>query len=211
MNGKADVFELGAHYEIPHWLLIIGLIYLTLSESNDLAAVIPEAVIPEVEGISPLIHHVRGLRVMLDADLAVMYGVETHVLRESVEKDAKRFPAEFMFALTALEVDSLVPPVKPSTSYANGEFPMAFTEQGVTMLSGILGSEHAIEVNISIMRTFVQMRTWMSAHREVDAKLSELETSQGENFKAGLDPMKLPTTEESKPRHPMGFQIPGME
>ena len=159
-----------------------------------------------------LIHVIRGLRVMLEADLAVMYGVEPRVLKESVETNAKRFPAEFMFVLTAPEVDSLVPPSgKPSESYANGEFPMAFTEQGVTMLSSILGSEHAIEINLAIMRTFVQMRTWMTAHREMDVKLSELESSQDENFKAGLDPMKLPTTEESKPRHPMGFQIPSKE
>jgi hypothetical protein len=162
------------------------------------------------ESIASLIHFIRGERVMLDADLAVMYGVETRVLKQSVKRNAKRFPSDFMFVLSNREVDSLVSQsVIPSKSYAGGALPMAFTEQGVAMLSGILRSDRAIEVNITIMRTFVQMRTWMSAHRDLAAKLAELEKSNDENFQAVFDAIKLLTSEKSKPRRPIGFQTPG--
>ena len=115
------------------------------------------------ENIASHIYLIRGQKVMLDYDLAMLYGVETRALKQAAKRNAKRFPEDFMFVLTENEVNNLVSQnVIPSKSYLGGALPMVFTEQGVAMLSGILNSNRAIDVNIAIMRTFVQIRRWMS-------------------------------------------------
>jgi hypothetical protein len=118
----------------------------------------------------------RGLRVMLDKDLAHLYKVESRALRQQVKRNKMRFPEDFMFQLTEEEVDIMVSQnVTPSRKYLGGHLPYAFTEQGVAMLSGVLHSRRAVQVNIAIMRAFVKLRQIISTHKELAHKLIELE------------------------------------
>jgi len=119
---------------------------------------------------------IRNQRVILDRDLALLYGVETRVLKQAVKRNKKRFPFDFAFILNGREVDLMVSQnVIPSKSYFGGAEPFAFTEQGVAMLSSVLKSDKAIEVNILIMRAFVKLREIISTHKKVEEKLKELE------------------------------------
>ena len=114
-----------------------------------------------------------------------------------------------MFVLTLNEADNLVSQnVIPSKSYFGGALPMAFTEQGVAMLSGILNSKRAIEVNIAIMRTFVQIRKWMNAHKELAKKIEELEKKYDGNFQIVFEAIKQLIKQENEPRSKIGFQKP---
>lgn len=111
--------------------------------------------------ITNKIHFIRQQKVMLDRDLAELYGVETRVLNQAVKRNSSRFPEDFMFQLTEDEVDVLVSQnVIPSKSYFGGRAPFAFTEQGVAMLSSVLKSETAIKVNIEIIRIFTKLRNF---------------------------------------------------
>lgn len=119
---------------------------------------------------------IRNQKVILDRDLAVLYGVETRSLKQAVNRNMKRFPSDFMFILNKKEIGKMVSQnVIPSKSYLGGANPMAFTEQGVAMLSSVLKSERAIEVNILIMRAFVKLREIIYTHKKVADKLKELE------------------------------------
>lgn len=125
---------------------------------------------------------IRNQKVILDRDLAALYGVETRALKQAVRRNIKRFPEDFMFILTQKEIDRMVSQsVIPSKSYFGGANPMAFTEQGVAMLSSVLNSERAIEVNILIMRAFVKLREIISSHEKVLEKLKELEAKLKEH------------------------------
>lgn len=129
----------------------------------------------EVIQIKNLIYIVRGHRVMLDSDLAMLYGVETKMLNRAVKRNINRFPVNFMFQLTKEEWENL--------RCQNGTFkndirkylPYAFTEQGVAMLSSVLRSEKAIQINIQIMNTFVKMRQWAIENKDLANRLAELE------------------------------------
>ena len=144
---------------------------------------------------------------MLDYDLAMLYGVETRALKQAAKRNAKRFPEDFMFVLTENEVNNLVSQnVIPSKSYLGGALPMVFTEQGVAMLSGILNSDRAIDVNIVIMRTFVQIRRWMSSHKELAKKVEELEKKYDEKFRIIFEAIKLLIKQENAPRSQIGFR-----
>lgn len=144
---------------------------------------------------------------MLDYDLATLYGVETRTLKQAVKRNTKRFPDDFMFVLTNDEVQNLVSQnVIPSKSYLGGALPMAFTEQGVAMLSGVLNSEKAIEVNIAIMRTFVQIRKWMNSHKLLAKKIDTLEKKYDEKFKIVFEAIRQLIKQEKEPRDPIGFK-----
>jgi hypothetical protein len=137
---------------------------------------IKKAEIIPIERIADKIYLIRGQKVILDRDLAVLYGVETRVLKQAVRRNIKRFPRDFMFILNNKEVDLMVSQnVIPSKSYFGGALPMVFTEQGVAMLSSVLNSERAIEVNILIMRAFVKLREIISTHKKVEEKLKEID------------------------------------
>ena len=126
----------------------------------------------ELQLIQSKIYEIRGQKVMLDYDLAELYEVETRALKQAVRRNIKRFPMDFMFELTNEEVDSLVSQnVIPSKSKFGGALPMAFTEQGLAMLSGILKSDKAIDVNIAIMRAFVFIRRYALSHQDLTEKL----------------------------------------
>ena len=127
-----------------------------------------------VERIEKAILLVRGQKVMLDKDLAVLYGAETRVLNQAVRRNIKRFPLDFMFELTREEI-MRISQIVISSEIKYSRRVHAFTEQGVAMLSSVLNSERAIEVNIAIMRVFVRLREMMATHKELAFKLIELE------------------------------------
>ena len=134
-----------------------------------------EAMVP-VEAIERKIYLIRGQKVMLSTDLATLYGVEARALNQAVKRNIARFPEDFMFQLNSSEGEWLVSQnVIPHKKYLGGYLPYAFTEQGVAMLSSILKSERAVQVNIAIMRAFVKLREILSTHKELAHKLSEHE------------------------------------
>ncbi len=118
---------------------------------------------------------IRGHKVMLDKDLAVLYGVLTKVLIQAVKRNIERFPEDFMFQLTPQEVTNLKSQIVTSSWGGRRYLPYAFTEQGVAMLSSVLKSKRAIQVNIAIMRAFVRLKQVLATHKELAEKLVELE------------------------------------
>ena len=137
----------------------------------------------EIEHIKNSILEIRGLKVILDFELAKMYQVETKRLKESVRRNSRRFPVDFMFELTQDEWTNLRSQIATSSWGGKRYPPFAFTEQGIAMLSSVLNSEVAIDVNISIMRAFVMMRQWAMNHQELSEKLTALEQQYGQKFK----------------------------
>jgi len=167
----------------------------------------------------------RDQRVMLDADLAQLYGVETRVLVQAVKRNLARFPADFMFQLNAEEFAALRSQSVISNTEGRGgrrTAPYAFTEQGVAMLSTVLGSPRAIAINIEIMRTFVKVRALASSHGDLAKRLSELEDKtealamQHDTFsrntraqlKQVFDAIRELMTPPDPPKRPIGFVTP---
>ncbi len=128
-----------------------------------------------IELIASKILFIRGKKVMLDKDLAVLYGVPVKVLNQAVKRNLKRFPDDFMYQLTKEEVINLKSQFVTSSWGGARKLPYVFTQEGVAMLSGVLNSERAIKVNIQIMRAFVKLRYILSAHKQFAMKLRELE------------------------------------
>ena len=162
-----------------------------------------------VEAIASKIYMVRGQKVILDADLAVLYGVETKQLKRQVRRNNDRFPEDFMFVLTGGEYNDLR---CQSGTLERGQhakyLPMAFTEQGVAMLSGVLTSKRAIQVNIAIMRAFVRMRELLSTNKELAQRLAELEkrlTDHDENFQLVFEAIRQLLADDDKPKKKIGF------
>ena len=145
----------------------------------------------QIEKIQTKIYEIRSQNVMLDFDLAELYETETKYLKRAVKANIKRFPPDFMFELTKLEYDSLRCNFSTLETKGRGKYakylPFAFTEQGVAMLSGVLNSEKAIEVNIAIMRAFVFMRQYALTHKDLTEKLQELENKYDKQFKSVYD------------------------
>jgi hypothetical protein len=136
------------------------------------------------ERIERAILLIRGHKVMLDSDLAQLYGVTTKRLNEQVRRNLKRFPDDFVIQLTADEAESLrsqFATLKAGRGQHRKYLPLAFTEQGVAMLSSVLNSDRAIDVNIAIMRAFVRLREIISTHKDLAAKLERLERKLGEH------------------------------
>ena len=128
-----------------------------------------------IQPIQNRIYEIRGERVMLDRDLAELYEVENRALKQAVKRNLDRFPNDFMFQLTEIEVGNMVSQnVIPSKSYFGGALPYAFTEQGVSMLSSVLKSKKALQVNIAIMRTFVEVRKFAVQHNNFSQQLKQL-------------------------------------
>ncbi len=137
----------------------------------------------ELEQIKKSILEIRGKKVMLDMDLAIIYEVETRVLKQSVRRNIDRFPDDFMFELNELEMQNLVSQfVIPTLNHFGGAKPFAFTEQGIAMLSSVLKSKKAIQMNIAIMRAFVMMRQFALTYQELSEKLIELEKLHNQKF-----------------------------
>lgn len=167
-------------------------------------AVVPQTSMIEV---TDKIYSIRGQKVMLDFDLSLLYNVETRALKQAVKRNADRFPQDFMFLLTALEIENLVSQnVIPSKSRLGGAVPLAFTEQGVAMLSSVLKSKEALHVHISIIRAFVQMRQLLENNKELREKLKELENKYDEQFKVVFDAIRNIIHQKTKPRERIGFK-----
>jgi len=140
----------------------------------------------QLQKIQSKIYDIRGERVMLDFDLAELYEAETRSLNQSVKRNIKRFPKDFMFQLTKKEWETLISQFVISKTEKRGgtqKLPFAFTEQGLAMLSGILNSDKAINVNIGIMRAFVVLRQFTLTNENLAKKLKEIETKYDKQFK----------------------------
>lgn len=159
------------------------------------------------EALAGLVRWVRGERVILDADLARLYGVDTGDLNRAVKRNARRFPDDFMFVINKQEVANLICQIGISSSGWGGRRKpvMAFTEQGVAMLSSVLKSDRAADVNIAIMRTFVQLRRLMDSNRELARKIAEMEKRYDEQFGAVFQAIQQLITEEEEPKRKIGF------
>ncbi len=179
------------------------------------------------EQIALRIRHFRGEKVLLDFDLAALYGAETRVINQAVRRNADRFPADFMFQLSSEEAATLSQVVTPSVAGHNvpnssqivmssGKYrgkryrPYAFTEQGVAMLSSVLNSESAVKMNIAIMRAFVQLRRALETNRELARKFSELERridKHDTEIDAILEAIRQLMAPPEKPRREIGFHV----
>lgn len=161
------------------------------------------------ENIAVLVHAVRGEKVLLDGDLAVLYDVPTKALNQAVKRNAERFPADFMFQLTADEWAAMRSQTVTASRRNIGSPPYVFTEQGVAMLSSVLRSPRAVEVNIAIMRTFVQLRRLMDSNRDLARKIEAMERKYDEQFSVVFDAIKQliaeDETRKARPRRRIGF------
>ena len=164
------------------------------------------------ENVAQLIFFVRGEKVMLDADLAKLYGVTTKRLNEQLRRNRERFPEDFAFQLTNDELDALRSQIATSSSHGGRRYlPYAFTEQGVAMLSSVLRSARAVEVNIAIMRTFVQLRRLMDRNRDLARKIEALEKKYDEQFAAVFAAIKELIAPAASPKKQIGFHPEGMK
>jgi hypothetical protein len=165
-----------------------------------------DEVIP-AERIEPRILLVRGQKVMLDRDLAALYEVETRTLNQAVKRNIDRFPEDFMFALTRAEVLRISQIVISSPDIKFSKSVYAFTEQGVAMLSSVLRSPRAIQVNIAIMRTFARLRHMLASHADLARKLEELEKKYDQEFRVVFDALRELMRPPDLPRKQMGFGV----
>ena len=185
---------------------------------------------PQPENLAQLVFLVRGEKVLLDADLAMLYGVETGALNRAVKRNIERFPADFMLQLSLDEWEDLKCQVGISSSPASAAktkkpgtirsqivttslhggrraIPYAFTEQGIAMLSSVLRSQRAVEVNIAIMRTFVQLRRLMDSNRDLARRIEAMETRYDEQFSQVFEAIKqlIAVDKTLKAKPPIGF------
>jgi phage regulator Rha-like protein len=164
-----------------------------------------EITIPQ-ETIRQKIYLIRGEKVMIDRDLAELYGVETKALTRAVKRNTDRFPSDFMFQLNKEEAKILR---YQFGTLGFGKYskyiPYVFTEQGVAMLSGVLNSKRAIRVNIQIIRTFTMLRKILSTHKELREKIDAMEQKYDKRFRVIFDTLRLLIKEDKKPKKPIGF------
>jgi hypothetical protein len=168
-----------------------------MSEAN--SSLVPQ------QRIERCIYLFRGHKVMLDADLADLYGVETGALVRAVKRNHERFPDDLTFQLSKAEFDNLRCQIGISRSWGGRRHPpYAFTEQGVAMLSSVLRSKRAIQVNLQIMRTFVRLREYLASHEQLRGKLAHLERKYDHQFKVVFDAIRQMMAPAKKPEK-IGF------
>lgn len=197
----------------------------TKSNKNKLVAIPSERVFSKI-------FLIRGKKVMMDKDLAELYGVETKVLNQAVKRNIERFPTDFMFQLNKQEADIWKSQIEiPEDISSRSQFatlddpslrsqfvtsktgrggrrysPMVFTEQGVAMLSSVLNSKRAIQVNIQIMRTFTKLREMLATHKELREKIEKLEKRYDQKFRVVFEAIGMLLKEDEKPRNQIGFR-----
>jgi hypothetical protein len=164
-----------------------------------------------VQLIERRIYLIRGHKVLIDFDLADLYGVSTKQLNQQVSRNKKRFPGDFMFRLTKEEADALRSQFVTSNTGRGGRryLPYAFTEQGVAMLSSVLNSEQAIEVNITIMRAFVKLRQMLESNEELNRKFAAVIrklSTHDKYFRVVFDELKKLTEQPTPARKQIGFK-----
>lgn len=157
-----------------------------------------------VERVARHIFLARGEKVLLDRDLARLYGVETRALNQAVRRNRARFPADFLFELSRDEIRS-VATLREDGKIRHSKAVFAFTEQGVAMLSSVLRSDRAAQVNVAIMRTFVQLRRMLASHADLAQKLEAMEQKYDKQFSVVFDAIRALMAEEEKPRREIGF------
>lgn len=173
-----------------------------------------------METIERKIYRTRGQKVMLDSDLAALYGVETKVLNQAVRRNSMRFPSDFMFQLTAEESEALrcQAGILELHDYLRSQIvtskigrggrryqPYVFTEHGIAMLSSVLNSDRAIEVNIQIMRAFVKLREMIASHQELTKRLDEMENKYDSQFKVVFDAIRALVAEPEPKEKKIGY------
>jgi len=166
-----------------------------------------KALIP-IEVIEKKIYLIRSHKVMLDSDLAELYGVETFNLNKAVKRNIDRFPQDFMFQLTREEADSLRFQIGMSKTEGRGGrryLPYAFTEQGVAMLSSVLRSERAIQVNVAIMRAFVKLRKMLLDNKNLRRELEEMKKTTDDRFQIVFKTLDQLLSVEERPKRKIGF------
>jgi len=159
----------------------------------------------EIVAVQNKIYNIRGKQVMLDFDLAEMYQIETKRLTEQTKRNIKRFPNDFMFQINNEEWESLRSQIATSKRGGRRYLPFAFTEQGVAMLSGLLNTDTAIQVNIAIMRAFVAIRHFALGYAELNKKLEEYMVDNDMRIAEILDIITEMNTIKSKPLNPIGY------
>jgi len=163
-----------------------------------------------VERIEKSILLIRKQKIILDADLAELYGVETRVLVQAVKRNHQRFPEDFMFQLSREEFSILRSQSMTSSEWGGRRYPpYAFTEQGVAMLSSVLRSQRAIQVNIEIMRAFIRLRQMLASHADLARELNALEKKYDAQFKEVFEAIRQLMAPPEPKRRPIGFQKKG--
>ena len=165
-----------------------------------------------VQLIERRIYLIRGHKVMIDVDLAELYGVSTRELNQRVQRNRKRFPEDFMYQLTKEEAETLRSQFVISKERRGGRryLPYAFTEPGVAMLSSVLNSEHAIEVNITIMRAFIRVRQMLESNEELNRKFAAVIrklSTHDKYFRVVFDELRKLTEQPASPRKAIGFKV----
>ena len=168
---------------------------------------LPSKSLIPVERIEKLIYLIRGHKVMIDSDLAELYGVTTGALNQALKRNIDRFPEDFAFQLSSEEFAALISQFVISNTGRGGrrKLPWAFTEQGVAMLSSVLRSKRAVQVNIQIMRAFVRMRQLLSSHKELMEKVQAMEKKYDKQFKTVFQAIYQLMKEEEKPKRKNRF------
>jgi hypothetical protein len=173
----------------------------------------PQHIAPTVppEVIERKVYLIRGHKVMLDRDLAALYRVKPIALRQQVKRNPRRFPEDFLIQLTKGEAELLVSQnVIPSRRSLGGSLPYAFTEQGVAMLSSVLKSDRAVEMNVAIMRVFVKIRTLLTSHADLIRRLDEMQKTSDKRFRVVFEAIEqLMAPEPVPPRNRIGFAPQG--
>jgi hypothetical protein len=170
---------------------------------------IREAAVP-IEKITSKIFFIRGEKVMLDRDLAELYSVETRTLNQAVTRNIERFPSDFMFTLTRDEIIG-ISQIVISSKIKFSKNVRAFTEQGVAMLSSVLRSKRAIQVNIQIMRTFTQLRNMLVNHGDLKGKIESMEKKYDEQFRIVFEAITQLIEEDEKPNKKIGYIKEGQD
>ncbi len=169
---------------------------------NQITSLIP------IERIERAIILVRGEKVMLDSELAEIYGVETKRLNEQVRRNLNRFPSDFMFQLTAEEAENLRSQFATSSSYGGRRYlPYAFTEHGALMLANVLNSERAAQTSVQVVRAFVKLRQMLASNAELARKLAAMEKKYDAQFKVVFDAIRQLMSPAAKPKREIGFHV----
>ncbi|MBI4353169.1 MAG: ORF6N domain-containing protein [Candidatus Omnitrophica bacterium] len=158
------------------------------------------------ETVERKIYYLRGMKIMFDKDLAALYGVQTRNLNKAVTRNPDRFPPDFMFQLSESEFENLMFQFGTSSWGGTRKRPWAFTDYGILMLSSVLNSKRAIQVNIQIMRTFRKLREILFHHKDLQKKIEEMEKKYDSQFKVVFDAIReILEPKNPKPKKPIGF------
>ncbi len=161
---------------------------------------------PSEELVISNIYTIRNQRVMLDFDLANIYGIETKVLKQAVKRNIQRFPEDFMFELTPEEFSNLRSQIVTSSWGGSRYAPFAFTEHGAVMLASVLNSEKAIKASIFVVRTFVKLRQTLSNYQTISERIDDLENKYDHELGRVFEAIEQLSSEKNAPRVPIGFK-----